>query len=147
MDWAGFKAHGCGYLSALPVQMDGTCNGLQNFSAILRDEIGGRAVNLIPSDKPQDIYTEVMNLVIHRVNADTSNEELFGTAPKGGEDHRTTVGALARGWVGNINRKVVKRPVMTLAYPSVPMMMRQRPAGSLPLRAEVSASDGYAPYQ
>ena len=31
--------------------------------------------------------------------------------------------------------------------PSVPMMLRQRPAGSLPLRAEVSASDGYAPYQ
>jgi hypothetical protein len=28
--------------------------------------------------------------------------------------------------------------------PSVPMMMRQRPAGSLPLRAEVIASDGYA---
>ena len=27
--------------------------------------------------------------------------------------------------------------------PSVPMMMRHRPAGSLPLRAEVTASDGY----
>ena len=34
-----------------------------------------------------------------------------------------------------------------IAGPSVPMMLRQRPAGSLPLRAEVSASDGYAPYQ
>ncbi len=28
--------------------------------------------------------------------------------------------------------------------PSVPMMLRQRPAGSLPLRAEVVAPDGYA---
>jgi len=28
--------------------------------------------------------------------------------------------------------------------PSVPMMMRHRPAGSLPLRAEVTTSDGYA---
>ena len=31
--------------------------------------------------------------------------------------------------------------------PSVPTMMRQSPPGSLPLRAEVTASDGYAPYQ
>jgi hypothetical protein len=28
--------------------------------------------------------------------------------------------------------------------PSVPMMMRQAPAGSLPLRAEVTTSNGYA---
>jgi DEAD/DEAH box helicase domain-containing protein len=31
--------------------------------------------------------------------------------------------------------------------PSVPMMMRHRPAGSLPLRAEVTASDGYAYFE
>jgi IS30 family transposase len=31
--------------------------------------------------------------------------------------------------------------------PSVPMMLRQRPAGSLPLRAEVTASNGYAPFE
>ena len=29
-------------------------------------------------------------------------------------------------------------------HPSVPTMMRHRPAGSLPLRAEVTTSDGYA---
>ena len=40
--------------------MDGSCNGLQNFSAMLRDEVGGKAVNLIPSDKPQDVYMEVV---------------------------------------------------------------------------------------
>ena len=32
----------------------------------------------------------------------------------------------------------------TFSLPSVPMMMRHRPAGSLPLRAEVTTSDGYA---
>ena len=31
--------------------------------------------------------------------------------------------------------------------PSVPMMMRHRPAGSLPLRAEVRRSDGYAHFE
>ena len=30
--------------------------------------------------------------------------------------------------------------------PSVTTMLRQSPAGSLPLRAEVETSDGYAPY-
>jgi GGDEF domain-containing protein len=34
--------------------------------------------------------------------------------------------------------------VGSVTVPSVPTMMRQRPAGSLPLRAEVTASDGYA---
>ena len=31
-------------------------------------------------------------------------------------------------------------------HPSVPMMLRQSPAGSLPLRAEVETSHGYASY-
>ena len=33
-----------------------------------------------------------------------------------------------------------------IALPSVPTMLRQPPAGSLPLRAEVETSHGYAPY-
>jgi hypothetical protein len=34
-----------------------------------------------------------------------------------------------------------------IGKPSVPMMMRHRAAGSLPLRAEVTASDGYAHFE
>ncbi|MGZ9174420.1 MAG: hypothetical protein ACXW52_22750, partial [Candidatus Binatia bacterium] len=33
-----------------------------------------------------------------------------------------------------------------LKKPSVPTMLRQSPTGSLPLRAEVETSHGYAPY-
>jgi hypothetical protein len=36
------------------------------------------------------------------------------------------------------------RDALEAAYPSVPMKLRHRPAGSLPLRAEVAASNGYA---
>jgi DNA-directed RNA polymerase len=79
--------------------MDGTCNGLQNFSAILRDEVGGKAVNLLPADKPNDIYTDVAELVIKRVEEDAM----------GGNE-------IAAGWIGRVTRKVTKRPVMTLAY-------------------------------
>lgn len=99
-DWAGFLEEGFGYHSSLPVQMDGSCNGLQNFSAMLRDEIGGQAVNLMPSELPADIYQQVADLVLERVRKD---------AAEGNE--------LAIGWLKiGITRKTCKRPVMTLAY-------------------------------
>ncbi|KAH9249818.1 hypothetical protein BASA81_012413 [Batrachochytrium salamandrivorans] len=44
------------YLCGLPVHMDGSCNGLQHYSAISRDEMGGRAVNLGNYAEPQDVY-------------------------------------------------------------------------------------------
>jgi DNA-directed RNA polymerase len=103
MEWYGFSREGFGYVSDLPVQMDGTCNGLQNFSAMLLDEVGGAAVNLIPADKPQDIYQRVADIVIQMVAKDLFNED-------------SEVAFIARGWHGNITRKVTKRPVMTLAY-------------------------------
>lgn len=100
MDYAGYMEHGGkGYVSHLPIQMDGSCNGLQNFSAILRDAEGGASVNLTPANKPADIYTEVADRVNERVRRDAQE----------GND-------IALGWIGRINRKVVKRPVMTLPY-------------------------------
>jgi DNA-directed RNA polymerase len=41
------------YPSRLPVQIDGSCNGLQHYAALGRDEPGGTAVNLAPSERPQ----------------------------------------------------------------------------------------------
>lgn len=52
--------------SSLPIHQDGTCNGLQYYAALGRDERGGRSVNLIPhpdSNKPQDVYSEVLDVV------------------------------------------------------------------------------------
>ena len=62
-EWAGYLREGLGFVSSLPVVADGSCNGLQHFSAMLRDEIGGAAVNLIPMDEPQDIYQAVADKV------------------------------------------------------------------------------------
>ena len=45
------------YLSKIPVHQDGSCNGLQHYAALGRDEPGGRAVNLLPVDKPQVTWT------------------------------------------------------------------------------------------
>lgn len=87
------------YISHLPIAMDGSCNGLQNFSAMLRDEVGGREVNLVPQEKPADIYSKVAQHV---------SEIVTQEALEGNEE--------ARLWVGKIDRKMAKRNVMTLPY-------------------------------
>lgn len=43
--------------SRLPCHQDGSCNGLQHYAALGRDELGGRAVNVLPGEKPADVYS------------------------------------------------------------------------------------------
>jgi DNA-directed RNA polymerase len=87
------------YLSQQPVHQDGTCNGLQHYAALGGDEAGARQVNLEPSDRPQDIYTGVAELV---------KEMVVKGAAEGN--------AVAQFIDGHITRKVVKRTVMTNVY-------------------------------
>jgi DNA-directed RNA polymerase len=47
------------FISHLPVHQDGSCNGLQHYAALGRDEYGGKQVNVLPSDRPEDVYAEV----------------------------------------------------------------------------------------
>lgn len=103
-EWAGFMAQGWGFVSSLPVALDGTCNGLQHYSAALRDPVGGAAVNLLPAEAPADIYGEVARRLLPVV--DKAAREASG------ED-----GRFARGWAEfGIDRSLCKRPVMTLPY-------------------------------
>lgn len=58
-----------GFRSGLPISFDGTCSGLQHFSMLLADEIGGKNVNLIPDETVHDIYQVVadkVNVVLHQ---------------------------------------------------------------------------------
>lgn len=84
------------FISHLPVAFDGTCNGLQNFSAMLRDSVGGMSVGLVPTDEPQDVYTDILDKV----------EELIAN-----EDSE-----LATKWAGNVTRAMVKQNAMTMPY-------------------------------
>lgn len=45
----------------------GSCNGLQHYAALGLDAKGGAQVNLVPSDKPQDVYTGVCDIVKKKV--------------------------------------------------------------------------------
>lgn len=107
-----------GWKTGVPVAFDGTCSGLQHFSAILRDPVGAEAVNLKPSDKPQDIYGRVAEVVNKQLEKDAKE----GTIDEWEEaKNRTKFGTktLAQLWLTfGVNRKVTKRSVMTLAYGS-----------------------------
>ena len=99
LEYKGYKEQGESFVSHLPVALDGTCSGLQHFSAMLRDEVGGEAVNLLPSDKPQDIYQRVADVVSEMVAEDAA----AGAAE-------------AILWLGKIDRGMAKRAVMTSPY-------------------------------
>lgn len=102
MEYEQWKIFGPKFLSRIAVGMDGSCNGLQNFSAMLRDAEGGRATNLVPSSLPNDIY----QLVADRVSA------LLAAEPDDPEGFRAL-------WINHgLTRNLVKRSVMTLPYGS-----------------------------
>ena len=96
-----FKTH-------LPIQLDGTANGLQHYNALLRDIVGGKAVNLINSDTLADIYNEVAEKLKIRLKGLADAEEM------------------AKKWLElNFDRKLTKRPVMVLPYGGSPYSCRE----------------------
>jgi DNA-directed RNA polymerase len=108
------------YMCALPVHMDGSCNGLQHYAALGRDTVGGKAVNLLEMDGPQDVYVEVMQEVIRRVAEEAERVLPFDTS-KPDSLTREQKKALKNNQAaklanGNIDRGVVKRTVMTSVY-------------------------------
>ena len=133
-EYAGVQHHGLGYNCSLPLAFDGSCSGIQHFSAMLRDEVGGRAVNLLPSDTVQDIY----GIVAKKVNEILQNDVINGTDNRVEtvtddttgeivERHKLGTKELARQWLEyGVNRSVTKRSVMTLAYGSKEFGFRQQ---------------------
>lgn len=125
-EYAGVMHHGLSYSCSLPIAFDGSCSGIQHFSAMLRDHIGGHAVNLTPSGKVQDIYRIVSDRIEEELKAllvnGTDNEMVTHEDKKTGEiAERLKLGTreLARQWLTyGMSRKVTKRSVMTLAYGS-----------------------------
>lgn len=120
-EWAGYAEHGDAYVSKIPVAMDGSCSGIQHFSAMLKDEVGGNAVNLVPSELPADVYRLVADKVIIQAQYDV----IHGTANEIKHNDEGVAymvegtKTMATQWLEfGITRKTTKRSVMTLAYGS-----------------------------
>lgn len=91
------------FLSYLPISMDGSCNGLQNLSALLRDEVGGKATNLTDNAEMEDIYRRVAEAATKRLQIMSCDD--------------TESQSLRDRWIAHgVSRSVVKRSVMTTPY-------------------------------
>jgi DNA-directed RNA polymerase len=100
-EWAGFTENGYDHISHVAVAKDGSCSGLQHFSAALRDPVGGNAVNLVPAQKPQDIYQCVIDLAVTKIQSDI-----------GGENDKIAQALLKYG----LSRRAAKRCTMCFVY-------------------------------
>lgn len=93
--------------SRLPVAVDGSYNGLQHYSAIGRDLIGAKLVNLVPSERPADAYTGILKEMMKVIEVDAAHDHpvaqrCLGTGKGQDKNH--------------IKRKTIKRPIMTQVY-------------------------------
>ena len=91
------------YVTHITVAMDATCSGLQHFSALLRDEVGGKYTNLTDdgADQKADIYRKVSEVAMELLPSSTDKPELV---------------AQWEDW--GITRSMAKKPVMTYVYGS-----------------------------
>lgn len=87
------------FMSSFPIHQDGSCNGLQHYAALGRDTSGAVSVNLHPSSIPQDVYSDVAELVEKLRKAD--------------EENGVPIAKILNGF---IKRKVIKQTVMTTVY-------------------------------
>ena len=102
-EWKGYREQGPDFRSHLVVSMDGSCNAYQHLSAMSRDPVGGRATNLIPGIKPEDIYQDVADRCSWRLARDAG-------------DPRCADQFFARQLLGKIDRDLVKPATMTTPY-------------------------------
>ncbi|KAG5049490.1 hypothetical protein JHK85_010593 [Glycine max] len=93
------------FISHLPIHQDGSCNGLQHYAALGRDNLEAAAVNLVAKEKPADVYTEIAVRVYDIMRRDSNKDpDTFPNA------------LLAKVLLGQIDRKLVKQTVMTSVY-------------------------------
>jgi DNA-directed RNA polymerase len=95
------------YETGVPVHMDATCSGIQHFSAMLRDPVGGKFVNLYDDSfvgPKNDIYGEVGNNALKAIRCDLKSTDL-------------EVQLMATFWLEyGVSRNMAKKPVMTYVY-------------------------------
>lgn len=98
----------------IPIQLDATCSGIQMYSGLLRDKVGARSVNVIGA-KRNDIYQQVAEGVEAKLLSN-DYDNIVSYTDSEGVMHSKLTDATARSLRGNVSRKIVKRPTMTVPY-------------------------------
>jgi DNA-directed RNA polymerase len=84
----------------VPCGLDATASGLQILGSLMGDESTCRYVNVLPTDKPSDLYQVIIDKTINLIK--TARPRRRGIP------------------LDQLTRKVAKAPTMTLAYGSTP---------------------------
>lgn len=102
--WAFRSGDPASFLSYIPGNLDGSCNGAQHLSIMARDLVGAEATNCMSIPSRKDLYMEVADRVWRVVERDAAegNPEALEWVPK--LQNKSD------------RRKVVKRSVMTVPY-------------------------------
>jgi DNA-directed RNA polymerase len=116
---------GSTFITRLPISFDGSCSGLQHLCAMTRADEGS-LVNLTSSPLPQDVYETVAQQVRSRI---------------GSEDNAFSRMCMSYG----IDRKLVKRNVMTYSYSSKKFGMSQQHLEDLMRPLSFQVLDGTLP--
>ena len=105
IEYAAWRSSGYseGFVSHLPIALDGSNSGLQHYSAALRSEEEARLVCLTDEPYPHDAYQTVANAANAMVKRDAEAGDLR---------------AIRLLEMGGLNRSLAKRNVMTFAYSS-----------------------------
>ena len=107
LEWKKYidaKEAGETFVSTMPISFDGSCNGIQHYSALFSDEVGAKAVNLVDSEVPADVYQQVADQALVIAKESKGKAEALVV-----EINDKLEGKL-------FGRKVAKRSVMTLPY-------------------------------
>lgn len=110
MEWEQYVKIGSSFESHIPIGLDGSCSGIQHYSALLRDEVGALATNVKATPgqtRKSDIYAMVAEEALKKFREDLT-----------GPDQDKAKHALFLLAHNAMNRKITKRAVMTLPYGS-----------------------------
>lgn len=133
-EWLGYKQEGDSYKSHCPVGLDGSCSGIQHYSAMLRDEVGALATNvkMLPGQtRKSDIY----GLVAQEANKQFEKDMLDLAGTETG-NYATLIITHSL-----VDRKVTKRSVMTLPYGSTFQAAKKYIGEALSEKIEVMRMD------
>ncbi|WP_415903188.1 DNA-directed RNA polymerase [Neptuniibacter sp. QD29_5] len=92
--------------SSIPIALDGSNSGVQHLSLAFRDPIGAAAVNVLPCDRPADIYQMVADKTIATLEEIVESARNDRSGQNSQEDDRPSDAELAQWWLDfGITRK------------------------------------------
>ena len=100
-EWAEFNRIGYGYVSRHCCSLDGTNNGYQHIAGLISNQALANKVNLQNVNQPQDLYKQILDILLQLLKSEHSME--------------------AKEWYAikdKLTRKFIKQPVLMVPYNS-----------------------------